>query len=74
MEKLLLTVEETAERLSIGRTRAYELVLCGALESVKIGRSRRVPVGALESFVARLRRLDEESVLVIGSSVIELEK
>jgi excisionase family DNA binding protein len=73
MEKLLLTVEETAQRLSIGRTRAYELVLCGALESVKIGRSRRVPVEALESFVASLRRLDEESVLVTGRPGVDLE-
>jgi excisionase family DNA binding protein len=60
MEKLLLTVEEAAERLSIGRTRAYELLLGGALESVKIGRSRRIPVGAVESFVERLRRLEDE--------------
>lgn len=60
MEKLLLTVEEAAERLSIGRTKAYELMATGALESVTIGRCRRIPVEALEPFVAKLRRLDGE--------------
>jgi excisionase family DNA binding protein len=57
MERLLLTVEEAAERLSIGRTKAYELMASGELESVTIGRCRRVPVEALEPFVAALRRI-----------------
>ncbi len=56
MEKFLLTVEEAAERPSIGRTKAYELVAKGELESVTIGRCRRVPVQALEPFVAALRQ------------------
>jgi excisionase family DNA binding protein len=55
MEKVLLTVEEAAERLSIGRTRVYALVRCGKLESVTIGRSRRVPLEALQPFVDSLR-------------------
>lgn len=49
---LLLTVEEAARRLGIGRTIAYGLVATGHLESVKIGRLRRVPVDALSRFVA----------------------
>ncbi len=59
MEKVLLTVEEAAERLSIGRTKAYELMATGALESVTIGRCRRIPVEALEPFVTTLRRTGE---------------
>jgi excisionase family DNA binding protein len=38
----------------LGRTKTYELVARGALPSVCIGRSRRVPVSALTSFVERL--------------------
>jgi len=57
MERLLLTVEEAAERLSIGRTKAYELMASGELESVTIGRCRRIPVEALEPFVSALRRI-----------------
>jgi excisionase family DNA binding protein len=50
----LLRVEEAAEWLGLGRTKAYELVYKGLLPSVTIGRSRRVPVTALQAFVTRL--------------------
>jgi excisionase family DNA binding protein len=51
--RLLLTVPEAAVALGIGRTLAYELVLRGELPSVKLGRARRIPVAALEAFVAK---------------------
>jgi excisionase family DNA binding protein len=51
--KLLLTVEEAARALSVGRTVMWELVMRRQVKSVKVGRSRRVPVAALEEFVAR---------------------
>ena len=50
----LLRVEEAAEWLGLGRTKAYELVYRGVLPSVTIGRSRRVPFAALKAFVERL--------------------
>lgn len=51
---VLVTVEEAARRLSIGRTAAYMLVLKGELQSVKIGRTRRVVVSSLEAYIQRL--------------------
>jgi excisionase family DNA binding protein len=51
----LLTVEEAARRLTIGRTTCYKLIRTGALESVPIGRLRRVPAEAIPAYVARLR-------------------
>ncbi len=51
---LLLTVEEAAEMLRIGRTRTYELVMSGRITSVKIGRSRLVVRASLQEFVERL--------------------
>lgn len=59
-EKVLLTVDEAAHRLSIGRSHAYIFVMKGQLESVKIGKSRRVPANAIEDFIARLRRGEVE--------------
>lgn len=53
--KLLLTVEEAAQRLGIGRTVMYRLVSSGAVESVTLGRIRRVPRECLTDFVAMLR-------------------
>ena len=52
---LLLTVEEAAHRLSIGRTLAYELIRSGQLESVLLRRRRLVPVDALPAYVDTLR-------------------
>ncbi|MFF0249583.1 helix-turn-helix domain-containing protein [Streptosporangium sandarakinum] len=51
---LLLTVEEAAERLRIGRTQMWHLVTTGAVESVFIGRLRRVPIECLHEYVTNL--------------------
>jgi excisionase family DNA binding protein len=53
-ERVLLTVEEAAERLGIGRTTAFALVKSGEIESVLIGRLRRVSVSAVQDYAARL--------------------
>ena len=52
----LLTVRQAAEVLGLGRSTVYELIAAGELETVSIGRSRRVPLDALRAFVAALRR------------------
>lgn len=51
---LLLTVEEAAERLRIGRTRMWHLVTTGTVRSVFIGRLRRVPIECLHEYVTNL--------------------
>ena len=53
--RLVLTVEEAAECLGIGRTLMYALITGGQVESVRIGRLRRVPADALERYVSTLR-------------------
>lgn len=53
--KLLMTVEEAAERLSIGRSLIYEHVLSGEIRSIKLGRCRRIASADLERFVNDLR-------------------
>jgi excisionase family DNA binding protein len=57
VDKLLLTPEEAAEVLGIGRTKLYQLLSTKRLRSVRIGASRRVALSALTEFV---RRLDDE--------------
>jgi excisionase family DNA binding protein len=54
MTKLLLTPEEAAEVLGIGRSKVFELLAAGRLRSVKIGRSRRIAAATLTEFVASL--------------------
>lgn len=53
--QLLLTPEQAAASLAIGRTTVHELLRNGALESVRIGSSRRIPIAALDEYVERLR-------------------
>lgn len=51
---LLLTVEEAAELLRLGRTRTYQLVMSGRIPSVTIGRRRLVLRAGLEEYVRSL--------------------
>ena len=52
-ERLLLTVEEAAERLNIGRTLAWQLVHQGELPSIRLGRCVRIPWQALQDWIAK---------------------
>jgi excisionase family DNA binding protein len=54
MERTLLTAEEAAESLKVGRCKVYDLIRSGELESIKIGRLRRIPVDSLRRFAQRL--------------------
>ena len=54
MEKLLLTPEEVAEVLSVGRARVHDLMRMRLLPSVKLGRRRGGPASVLAEFVERL--------------------
>jgi excisionase family DNA binding protein len=59
MTRLLLTVPEAAEALAISRSKLYELIAAGLVRSVRIDGSRRVPVEALETYVAALLNQEE---------------
>jgi excisionase family DNA binding protein len=54
----LLTIEEAATMLKIGRTNTYGLVMAGRIQSVKIGRRRLVVTASIQAFIDRL--LDEQ--------------
>ena len=60
--RLLLTVPEAAAALAISRSKLYELLAAGLVRSVRIDGSRRIPVEALEAYVAGL--LDQEKPLM----------
>ncbi len=53
-ERVLLTVEEAAQQLGIGRTLMFKLVKAGEIASVTIGRLRRVPASAVREYAAGL--------------------
>lgn len=51
MDKLLLTIPEVAGQLNLGRSLVYLLIMRGEIDSIKVGRARRVPAEALERFI-----------------------
>jgi len=53
-ERVMLTAEEAAEQLGIGRTLMFKLIRTGQIESVRIGRLRRVPASAIREYASRL--------------------
>lgn len=54
-DRLLLTVEEAADRLGIGRSLMYELISSGQVASIRVGRLRRVPQESLTDYVKAMR-------------------
>lgn len=55
MEQRLLTVPEVMAVLKLGRCTVYDLIRSGRLESIKVGRSRRVPADAIDALIDQLR-------------------
>ena len=55
---ILVSVADAARMLSIGRTAAWELVRKQKIKSVKIGRTRRVPIEAIQEYIERLMNKD----------------
>lgn len=54
IERMLLTVEEAAAVLGVGRSLMFELIAGGLIETVRVGRLRRIQPEALRRYVASL--------------------
>jgi len=54
--KILLTIEDAAEALSVSRATLYRLMTRRDLFSVKVGGARRIPMKALHEYVESLGR------------------
>ena len=59
-DPILLTPTEAARALGIGRSKLYELMQDGVLESVHIGACRRIPTDSLTALIARLRGAESD--------------
>lgn len=54
----LLTVTDVMARLQVGRHTVYDLIRSRRLRSVRIGRCRRIPAAALQSYLDSLTNED----------------
>lgn len=52
--KAMYRVEEAAELLSLSRDRVYQLIRSNQIQSVLVGKCRRVPARAIDDYVGRL--------------------
>jgi excisionase family DNA binding protein len=53
MDPLLISVQEAARMLSIGRTSIYQLMNSGELETMKLGRRRLITIESLRRVTER---------------------
>lgn len=53
LPKLAYTVKEVASMLSLSRSHLYELIHAGEIETIKIGRARRITSKQLEDYVRK---------------------
>jgi excisionase family DNA binding protein len=49
------TIEEVAEKLKVTRQAIHNWIRDGRIESLKLGRARRIPAAALERFLEQSR-------------------
>lgn len=54
-KNLLLTIADTGPKIGVGRTKVYELIEAGEIETVRIGRRRLVVAESIDAYVERLR-------------------
>ncbi|MEY9887499.1 excisionase family DNA binding protein [Catenulispora sp. MAP5-51] len=59
-EPLVYTIYEAASALRISRTKIYELLDSGEIDSIHIGRSRKIPADELRAYIDRLRGKEED--------------
>lgn len=59
--KLLLSVEESAQTLGISRSLLYRLLNRGAFRSVKVGRKRKILASSVTEYITHLEQAEEAS-------------
>ena len=52
MQERLLKVEEAARQINLSRSKTYELVHSGELPAIRIGNRLRIPLAALDAWIA----------------------
>lgn len=53
LEPICVRINDAARMIGIGRTKLYELISTGELETVKIGKATRVTTASLHDLVRR---------------------
>lgn len=54
-EPLCVRVNDAARMIGVGRTKLYELIAAGEVETVKLGKATRITTASLHDLVRRQR-------------------
>jgi excisionase family DNA binding protein len=66
VEQLLYSPREGAAIIDVGRSKMWELIARGEIESVKIDGLRKIPAEALTTYVERLRAKSASETVTAG--------
>ena len=58
VEPICVRINDAARMIGVGRTKLYELISSGELETVKIGKATRITTASLRKLVDRHRALN----------------
>lgn len=58
VEPICVRVNDAARMIGVGRTKLYELISNGELETVKIGKATRVTTASLHDLVRRQKKMN----------------
>lgn len=53
---ITVRIPRAVEMLGIGRSKLYQFIQSGEIETIKVGRATLIPVDSLHEFVSRRRR------------------
>jgi excisionase family DNA binding protein len=56
VEPLAVRIPQAAQMLGIGKSKLYQFIAAGEIETVKVGRSTLVPTDSLKAFISSRRR------------------
>jgi excisionase family DNA binding protein len=51
VEPICVRINDAARMIGVGRTKLYELISCGELETVKIGKATRITTASLHELI-----------------------
>lgn len=55
LDPICVRVNEAARMIGVGRTKLYELIAAGEVETVKLGKATRITTASLHDLVRRQR-------------------
>jgi excisionase family DNA binding protein len=65
--RLVLKVDEAAAMLRVSKSALYGMLATGELDSIRIGKSRRIPMAVLNEYVAAKLGADVTALVLHGS-------